>query len=361
MNSLWERLRENQRNFEQKRRSQGGGGSNTPPEFDEILRKIKKLSIRSIIIILVIIVAIIFASSTIYQVELDEVGVVKRFGKYNRTSQPGLHFKLPMGIETVQTVMTKRIRKEEFGFKTIRSSTSTRFTDDQSKRNQSLMLTGDLNVAVVPWIVQYRIKDPYNYLFKVKDVDALVRDMSEATMRTVVGDRSINEVIRKRNEIATAAQERLQTELNQSQAGVNVVTVEMKKTNVPEPVRPSFNKVNESIQEKEQIIYQAREDYNDEVPAARGEAKRVIKDAEGYATKRVNRAKGNIAKFKSIYKEYKKAKKVTEKRMYLEAMNEIIPDLDHVYIIDSSQENLLPFLPLGAKGKSLKNIKSNKK
>lgn len=211
------------------------------------------------------------------------------------------------------------------------------------------MLTGDLNVAVVPWIVQYRRADPRAYLFNVKDVRSLLRHMSEATMRTVVGDRSINEVISSRAEIANAAKEMLQNEMDNAKAGIGIVNIEMKKTNVPEPVQASFNEVNQAIQEKEQTIYKAKEEYNKAVPLARGEAKRLIKDAEGYAIDRVNRAQGDATKFKAILDEYVQAKDVTRKRMYLESMLEILPKLENKYIIDSDQKNLLPFLNMGAK------------
>jgi membrane protease subunit HflK len=209
------------------------------------------------------------------------------------------------------------------------------------------MLTGDLNVAVVPWIVQYRIKDPYNFLFKVKDPTGLLRDLSESSMRLVVGDRSINEVITKRDEIAVEAQQVLQTELDKAESGINVVTVEMKKTNVPTPVQPSFNEVNQATQEKEKMIYQAREDYNKAIPAARGEAERTIKAAEGYALDRINRAKGDAARFTDLYSEYVKAKDVTKRRLYLESLKELLPKINRKFIVDADQNNVLPLLNLG--------------
>ncbi|RLC02222.1 MAG: FtsH protease activity modulator HflK [Deltaproteobacteria bacterium] len=278
---------------------------------------------------------------------MDEVGVIQRFGKFNRIAQPGLSFKLPSGVEKVTKVKIKRIYKEEFGFQTVQGSSNYRVQTGGPSQETSLMLTGDLNVAVVPWIVQYRISNPRDYLFEVKDVRAILRDMSEASMRTVVGDRSINEVISKREEIALAAKEMLQKEMNQAKSGINIVTIEMKKTNVPEPVQNSFNEVNQATQEKEQTIYKAREEYNKAVPLARGEAKRVIKDAEGYAIDRINRAQGDAAKFSAVYNAYAKAKDVTRKRLYLESMLEIFPNLGAKYIIDSDQKNLLPFLNMG--------------
>ena len=244
--------------------------------------------------------------------------------------------------------------KEEFGFETLQATESRAFTSDKNlydSKNigESLMLTGDLNVAVVPWIVQYRINDPYAFLFKVHDVRRLLRDMSEAAMRLVVGDRSINEVISKREEIADEARGLLQKELDGAETGINVVTIEMKKTNVPAPVQPSFNEVNQAIQEKERTIYQAREEYNKFIPAAKGQAERTIKEAEGYALDRVNRAQGDAARFSALYEEYAKAKDVTRRRLYLEALNDLFPKLGPKYIVDAQQKNLLPLLNLGEK------------
>jgi membrane protease subunit HflK len=208
------------------------------------------------------------------------------------------------------------------------------------------MLTGDLNVAVAPWIVQYRVKDPHNFLFKISEVHQLLRDMSEAAMRLVIGDRSINEVISKRDEIAMEARDLLQRELDQAESGLHIVTIEMKKTNVPPSVQPAFNEVNQATQEKEQLIYQANEDYNKVIPAAHGEAERTVREAEGYTLNRVNRAKGDAARFREIYEEYRKAKEVTEQRIYLEYMHGVLQKLGSVYIVDSEQNTALPLLNL---------------
>jgi membrane protease subunit HflK len=347
MNWDWEKLRENQQKFTKKKDGGGPGMPSMPPQMDEFLNKFKGFKLPGVFLVVIVLLALFFGKSTFFTIELDEVGVIQRFGKYNRIAQPGLGFKLPSCIEKVTKVKIKRVYKEEFGFQTVKGESNFRFSNDSSSQETSLMLTGDLNVAVVPWIVQYRISNPRDYLFMVKDVRAILRDMSEATMRTVVGDRSINEVISKREEIAVAARLMLQKEMDQAQSGINIVTIEMKKTNVPEPVQNSFNEVNQAIQEKEQMIYKAREGYNKAVPLARGEAKRLIKDAEGYAIDRVNRAQGDGAKFTSVYKEYVKAKDVTRKRIYLESMLEIFPKLGAKYIIDSDQKNILPFLNMG--------------
>ncbi|MFW6114771.1 MAG: FtsH protease activity modulator HflK [Thermodesulfobacteriota bacterium] len=333
--------------LKKKQQSKGGGGG-PPPQMDEVFNKFKNLrgKFPGLWIVILIVVIIIVATSSFYTVDVDAVGVVQRFGKYVRTTPPGLNFKLPWGIEKVTKVPVRQIRKEEFGLKTVRADVRTQYAKESSYLDEALMLTGDLNVGVVPWIVQYRIKDPYNYLFKVRDVNGTLRDLSEATMRLVVGDRSINEVISKRQEIADQAKQFLQKELDEAETGLNIVTIEMKRTNVPEPVQPSFNEVNRSVQEKERMIYQAREDYNKAIPAARGNAEKTIKAAEGYALDRVNRAKGDAAKFLALYEEYTKARDVTRRRLYLETIKEIIPKLGDKYIIDEEQKNVLPLLNL---------------
>lgn len=347
MNWDWEKLRENQQKFEQ-RKDGGGPGMPRPPQLDELLEKFKGFKSSVIILVVVVLLVLFFGKSTFFTVDRSEVGVIQRFGMYNRTVGPGLNFKFPSGIEKITKVNVETVETEEFGFKPLVTNNRNYGTSaDSLKQESALMLTGDLNVAVVPWIVQYRRSEPRDYLFNVKDVTSLLRMMSEATMRTVVGDRSINEVISRREEIADAARVLLQKEMDQAMSGISIVNVEMKKTNVPEPVQSSFNEVNQAIQEKEQTIYKAREEYNKAVPLARGEAKRVIKDAEGYAIDRVNRAQGDAAKFMAVYTEYVKAKDVTKKRMYLEAMLEIFPKLGAKYIIDSDQKNMLPFLNMG--------------
>jgi membrane protease subunit HflK len=331
----------------QQQKKQGPGG--VPPQMGEIFNKFKGMGgkVPGLWIIAIAILIFYLGSSTIYTVAVDEVGIVQRFGKYVRTTSPGLHFKLPRGIERITTVKVKYVYKEEFGFRTIKAGVRTQYASGSAYLNESLMLTGDLNVAVVPWIVQYRIKDPYKWLFKVRNARKTLRDLTESSMRLVVGDRSINEVISKREEIADQAVEFLQKELDEADTGINVTTIEMKKTNVPEPVQPSFNEVNQAVQEKEKMIYKAREAYNKLIPQARGSAEKTIKSAEGYALDRVNRAKGDASRFLSLYEEYSKAEDVTRRRLYLEALRDIYPKLGDKYIIDAGQNNLLPLLNLG--------------
>ncbi len=338
MNWDWEKLKKKQEHKE---------GGMVPPKMDELVEKFKRLKLPGGPLLILIFLLLFFGSSTFYTVAVDEVGVVQRFGKYVRTRQPGLNFKLPSGIEKVTKVKVRRVYKEEFGFRSAPEDSRTPSYSGGEGTAVALMLTGDLNVAVVPWIVQYRIKDPYNYLFKVRDIRRLLVDMSEAAMRLVVGDRSINEVISKREEIAIEARTVLQVEMDNAESGINIVTIEMKKTNVPDPVQPSFNEVNQAIQEKEKMIYQAKEDYNKAIPTARGEAERTIKAAEGYALDRINRAKGDASRFKALYAEYAKAKDVTRRRLYLETLKGLLPNLGDKYIIDADQKNFLPLLHLG--------------
>jgi membrane protease subunit HflK len=339
----WEKLKQQQ---------QGRGG--VPPQVDEIVKQFKQFKLPGGPLVLGIIALLALGLTTFYTVNQDEVGIVQRFGKYVETTQPGLNLKLPLGIDTVTKVNVKRVQSEEFGVSAVEPDFRSRSKSAVDDASMALMLTGDLNVAVVPWVVQYRIKDPYQFMFRVYNVRRLLVDMSEATMRLVIGDRSINEVISKRDEIAVEARGLLQRELDHGEAGIHIVTVEMKKTNVPPPVQSSFNEVNQATQEKEQMVYQAKEDYNKAIPAARGEAERTIREGEGYALNRVNRAEGDAARFSALYSEYTRAKDVTKRRLFLESMRGVLPKIGSKYIVDSDQKNMLPFLNLtntGAKDK----------
>jgi len=344
MNWDWEKLKKQQEEKD---------GGIVPPKMDDLVEKFKKFKLPGsplLILLIVLIVLIFLGSSMFYTVGVDEVGVVQRFGKYMRIAQPGLNFKLPRGIEEVKKVRVRHIFKDEFGFRTLEAGVRTRYASGSAYLDESLMLTGDLNVAVVPWVTQYRINDPYKYLFKVQDQQKTLSDLAEATMRRVIGDRSINEVISKREEIAVAAKLALQKELDEAELGIKVVTIEMKKTNVPEAVQPSFNEVNQAIQEKEQMIYQAKKEYNKVIPEAKGNAEKTIKTAEGYAISVLNRAEGDAQRFSDLYNAYKNAKDVTRRRLFLDAMQQILPKLGKKYIMDADQKNVLPLLNLEQPG-----------
>ncbi len=292
---------------------------------------------------------LIFLFTTIFTVNTDEVGVVQRFGAYLRTAEPGLNFKLPFGIDTVKKVKIQNVYKEEFGFRTESAGVRTQFSS-RDFSGESLMLTGDLNSALVAWVVQYKIDDPIKYLFKVRNVKETLRDVSESVMRQVVGDRSVDEVIvLNRQEIEDEAHLLTQEVLNEFETGLKVVTVLLQVVNPPEPVQPAFNEVNEARQEKERIINEALEAYNKVIPQAKGEAEQTIRQGEGYATNRVNRAQGDANRFLAVWREYSRAKDVTRRRLYLETMLEVIPNLDNIYVVDEQQKGLIPLLQFSKK------------
>ncbi len=286
----------------------------------------------------------------LYTVDVNEVAVIQRFGKYSRQEEPGLHFKLPDGIEKRTNIEVQKVFTEEFGFRTERAGVRSEYAPEGQFIDESLMLTGDLNTAVVPWLVQYRISDPRHYLFRVRDVEGTLRDLSEAVMREVVGDRSINEVITQRLAIADQVKVDLQEALDEANTGLTILNIELKNTNVPGPVQPSFNEVNQALQEKERMIYEAREEYNKAIPSARGEAEKIISESEGYAVDRINTARGDSARFVALYDEYARAKDVTRRRLYLETMREILPNIGSKYVVDDQQKGVLPLLNLDKKG-----------
>jgi len=288
--------------------------------------------------------------SSFYTVDADEVGVIQRFGRYTRTTDPGLHFKLPFNMETIIKVKVQRVFKEEFGFRTVAAGVRTEYAGSNYS-DESLMLTGDLNSAVVDWIVQYRVKDPVNYLFHVRNVVETLRDVSESVMRELVGDHSVDEVIvLSRQDIETLAQQATQLLLDEFETGIDIVTIKLQDVNPPPLVQPAFNEVNEARQEKERIINEALEAYNKVVPLASGQAGQTISQAEGYATNRVNRAKGDAGKFSAVWKEYTKAKDVTRRRLYLETMLDILPKLENIFVVDEQQSGLVPLLQFPMKG-----------
>ncbi|MEK6482119.1 FtsH protease activity modulator HflK [Catalinimonas sp. 4WD22] len=315
-------------------------------DFDEDKIKwfLQKLlnNIKLIAVVVVVLIAII---STFFQVGAEEVGVVTRLGKYNRTLESGLNFKIPF-VETVHKVAVERQQKQEFGFRTTSVGVQSTFSK-KGVEDESLMLTGDLNLADVEWVVQYRIDNPYNYLFKVRDPDNTLRDISEAGMRQIVGDRTVNEVLTVgRSEIAGKLKILIQDLSNEYDLGIRVEQVVLQDVTPPEPVRPAFNAVNEAQQEKETLINQAKSEYNKVIPKARGQAEETIQKAEGYATERVNNSKGEVARFNALYSEYIKAPEVTKSRIYLETMQEVVPKLGDKIIMDDKGSNVLPLLQL---------------
>lgn len=300
---------------------------------------------------IIALVLLIVAVSSIYTVGPEEIGVVLRLGKFVRTSEPGLHAKLPFGVERVTKVPIQRQLKEEFGFQTVSAGVRSQFSE-RGRENESNMLTGDLNAAVVEWVVQYRIVDPYKYLFRVRNVRLTFRAMSEAIMREVVGDRTVNEVLTVgRQEIADLVEQELQKMCDQYETGINVDQVVLQDVNPPDPVKPSFNEVNQAQQEREKLINEAQSEYNKVIPRARGEAQQTIQEAEGYALTRVNTARGDSARFVAVYLEYRKAPDITRTRIYLETMNRVLPQIKHKVVVDQDLRSVLPLLNLNTSAK----------
>jgi membrane protease subunit HflK len=290
--------------------------------------------------------------ASVYTVAPEEAGVIQRFGRYVRVTGPGLHFKLPFGIETVSKVKTGRNFQMEFGYRTVEAGVRSRFTE-RGFKEESLMLSGDLNVVDLQWTVQYKIGDPKDFLFQVKDVDSAIRDMSESVMRRVVGNRLFDFVLTVgRAEIADRVKVEMQKVLDSYRTGIQVVNVKMQNVTPPGPVEAAFNEVNEAEQERESKINQAQAAYNREIPKAKGSALQTISKAEGYALERVNQAEGEANRFLDVLKEYRQAKDVTKRRLYLESMTQLLNRVDEIYVIDEDQKGLVPLLDLQkARGK----------
>ena len=320
----------------------------------------------------VAIVVAVGVKTSIYTIPTDSAGVVRRFGEYNRTTEPGIHLMLPFWVETAVDVPVKKVQKEEFGFRTLKAGVDSRYlgveeidsgrfgSDDlitliresgerasrsgarqlaaQAKEileGEYVMLTGDLNITDVEWIVQYKIKDARSYLFNIRAPGQTIRDASQAVMRQLVGNGSVDEVITiGRIEYEIAAKEALQALLDGYETGIHIVTVKLQSSNPPQKVRPAFNEVNKSLQQKEQRVNEAMKAYNETIPKTKGEAEKLIETAKGYAAERVNRALGDIAKFEKVYEEYVKAPDITKQRMYLETMTKLLPQISEKWIIE---------------------------
>lgn len=298
-------------------------------------------------VLLVLVVSTL--ATSIYTLSPEEKGIIRRFGRYDAPPRdPGLRFKLPFGIDKLDKVPVQRQLKQEFGFKTITAATRSSF---RSVPEEAMMLTGDLNMASVEWIVQYKVTDPYKYLFKVRSVEETLRDLNEAIMREIVGDRTINEVLTVgRIEIADSVKQRLQSLTNQYAMGITIDQVVLQDVNPPDPVKPSFNAVNEAQQEREKLINEARSEYNRVIPRAEGEAEKTINEARAYGYERINRSKGEAARFTALFEAYRQAPEVTRRRIYLETLSETLPKVGRKVIIDAELEGLVPLLPLGGTG-----------
>ena len=321
-------------------------GNDQGPQIPEI--KLPQLNAGVLKFLFGGVLVLVIVLTSFYTIDPEETGLVLRFGKFTQSTGPGLHFKAPLMIDQVLKVPIQRQLKQEFGFRTVKAGVQSQYAT-KPYREESNLLTGDLNAAVVEWVVQYRITDPYLYLFLVRNVEKTFRDMSEAVMRKVVGDRTVNEVLTVgRAEVALEAKVGLQELCDQYETGIKVEQVVLQDVNPPDPVKPSFNAVNEAQQAKETLINQAQSEYNREIPKAKGAALQTIQEAEGYALDRVNRAQGDAALFNALYEAYSRAPEITRTRMYLETMNQVLPNVEHKVIVDSDVKGLLPLLNLNA-------------
>jgi membrane protease subunit HflK len=341
----------------------GGGGRGGPwgsgnrpgpnPNLEDLIRqgqdRLKQVmpsgGPRGIIVLAVVALIGLGAWTSYYTVPSDSVAVVQRFGKYLKEVPPGLHFKLPLGIDTATIVPVKRQLKQEFGFATP-GATDPYQTSREGKR-ETQMVTGDLNAALVEWVVQYRISDPVKFLFDVREPSKTLRDVSESVMREVVGDRTVDEVITiGRQEIEIEALTKMQALSTKYAMGLSIDQVQLKNINPPEPVQESFNEVNQAQQEKEKLINEARRDYNKVIPLAEGEKDQRIREADGYRLKRINEAEGDAARFSALFAEYSKAPEVTRRRIYIETLQDVLPAIRSKIIVDEKTRSILPLLNL---------------
>ena len=309
---------------------------------------------RSMIVVAALVLLGLGAWSAYYTVPSDSVAVVQRFGKYLKDVPPGLHFKLPLGIDAATIVPVKRQLKQEFGFSTPGATDPYQSPRPRNATRETQMVTGDLNAALVEWVVQYRISDPVKFLFEVREPAETLRNVSESVMREVVGDRTVDEVITiGRQEIESEALTKMQALATKYAMGISIDQVQLKNINPPEPVQESFNEVNQAQQEKEKLINEARRDYNKVIPLAEGEKDQRIREADGYRLKRINEAEGDASRFNALFAEYSKAPEVTRRRIYIETLQEVMTGIRSKVVVDDQARSILPLLnldsPTGAK------------
>ncbi len=315
-------------------------GGESPLDLDNIGKAVRE-RLGGLKVVLVVVVLGVLLLSSVYTVQPEEVGVILRLGRYAGQTEPGLRFRIPI-VDQLTKVPIRRQLKQEFGFRSESVGVRSSFSGNSDEAN---MLTGDLNAAVVEWVVQYRIVDPYQYLFRVRNVGDTFRDMSEAVMRKVVGDRTVNEVLTVgRADIEGAVKIELQELCDQYETGIRIDQVVLQSNNPPEPVKPSFNQVNQAEQELERLINEAEAEYNRVIPRAEGQALQTIQQAEGYALDRVNRAEGDAARFASLFEEFRNAPDVTRKRLFIETMERVLPRVGRKIVVDEDVEGLTPIM-----------------
>ena len=325
-----------------KQRSNGSGGNKPPPEIPDLSR--------FVVPVIAVLLIGFGALGSYYQIDPEEEGVVLRFGRYLSTAQPGPHLKLPFGIDQVLKVPTKRQMKMEFGFRTAQAGQRTTYSRGSESLAESEMLTGDLNVADVEWVVQYHIHDPQAYLFRARNIDEIIRDIAESVMTQMVGDTSVNYLLTQgRETLANEAKEAMTVAVQRFDLGITIDQLITQDVNPPKAVRESFNEVNQAQQEKERAINDAMAEYNQAIPQARGKAEQKVSQAEGFRAERVNRAKGDVASFLEVQRAYAKSKSVTRTRLHLEMLDEVLPKIKEKWILPARGGNILQHLDLGRK------------
>ena len=325
------------------KRSRGPRGPNGPRT---ITPNAPHISLKAVLIGLLALLVIWTAKSSFYTVQPDERAIVKRFGRVIGIAENGWHLKVPFGVDAVQWIPTERVLKQEFGFRSERPDRNrTQFAGGYPE--ESLMLTGDLNIIQVEWVVQYRIEDPVKYQYGMRDSAKTLRDLSESVMRRIVGNRIGSDVLTvDRIEIAASARDEIQDAMQRYDNGIKVITVQLQDVVPPTRVKPAFNDVNEAQAQRERMVNEAQKQANEAIPKAEGTAKRTIAEAEGYATERVNHARGDVAAFNAVLAEYKRAPDVTRTRLYLEALDKVLPKIGSVVVVQDGQVNPLPLLNL---------------
>lgn len=332
-----------------------GGGAGRGPDLEDVIRqaqhRVRQIipagNPRGVLVFAGLALAALGAWTAFYTVPSDSVAVVQRFGKYVKNVAPGLHFKVPLGIDRATIVPVKRQLKQEFGFTTPGAADPFQSPHPQEATRETQMVTGDLNAALVEWVIQYRISDPVKFLFEVREPSETLRYVSESVMREVVGDRTVDEVITiGRQEIESEALTKMQTLSTKYAMGISIDQVQLKNINPPEPVQESFNEVNQAQQEKEKLINEARRDYNRVIPLAEGEKDQRIREADGYRLKRINEAEGDAARFAALLAEYEKAPEVTRRRIYVETLQDVLPGMRSKIIVDEQTRSILPLLNL---------------
>lgn len=334
--------------------------SKEPLRPDEMLANLDLAWLRPLILGGSVLLVVGFGLMTsFYTVQPEEEAVVKRFGEVQDIRQPGFHFKIPFGVDTVQFVPTQRVLKEEFGFRTLGVGSRTQYQKDRSNREESLMLTGDLKVIDVEWVVQYRISDPDKFLHRSREPVRALRDASEAVMRRIVGNSLGSDVLtEKRVAVSTQARLELQEILNALDLGIHVSTIELQDVTPPESVKPAFNEVNQAEQERERLINEAEKRRNQIVPRAEGQARQIVAEAQGYAAERINRARGETERFLAILEQYSLSPEVTRRRLYLEMIDVVLPKVGRIYVVEEGQVPPIPLLNMGEEASSTRSSKA---